>query len=97
MYDFDDNYSMTLYFNVNSQHRAKVTGRIVPKETLEMSLKHVPQSIKLLSPIADFFCELDNSPGSEEVALKTIGITIDSFRDNWAQTCPWPTQQRGKM
>ena len=75
-----------------------MTGRIVPKETLEMSLKHVPQSIKLLAPMSDFFCELDNSPDSKEVALKTKGVTWDSFRDTWAQTCPWPTiEQRGKM
>jgi predicted kinase len=89
-------YSTTLHFN--SQHRAKVTGRVVPIETLELSLKHVPQSIKLLAPMADFFCELDNSPDAKEVVLKTEGITWDSFRDTWAQTCPYPTTtQRGKM
>lgn len=78
-----------------AKHRAKVTGRVVPIETLELSLKHVPQSIKLLAPMVDYFCELDNSPDSEEIVLKTEGVTCDSFRDAWAQTCPFP--QKGKM
>ena len=65
----------------------------MPIETLELSLKHVPQSIKILRHLVDYFCELDNSPYSEEVAIKTEGVTCDSFRDNWAQTCPL----KGKM
>eukprot|EP00986_Skeletonema_menzelii_P002781 scaffold790_cov149-Skeletonema_menzelii.AAC.26 len=77
-----------------AKHRAKVTGRVVPTETLELSLKHVPESIKLLAPMVDYFCELDNSPNSKEVVLKTEGVTCDSFRDAWAQTCPFP---QGKM
>lgn len=77
--------------------RAKATGRVVPVETLEMSLKQVPISVKKLAPTADFFCELDNSPSSGEVSMKTGGITWDLFRDNWAQTCPWVPGQHGKM
>ncbi|KAL7530755.1 hypothetical protein ACHAXR_007132 [Thalassiosira sp. AJA248-18] len=82
-----------------AKKRAKDTGRVVPIETLEMSLKQVPISVKKLAPIADFFCELDNSPTpSGEVTLKTEGVTEDKFRDNWAQTCPWvPGQIMGKM
>lgn len=75
-------------------HRAKETGRVVPTETLENSLRQVPISVKKLAPIADFFAELDNAVG--EVKLKTEGVTWDSFRDNWAQTCPW-TPGMGKM
>ena len=70
-------------------HRAKETGRVVPIETLELSLSQVPISVKKLAPDADCFCELDNSPTSGEVSLKTEGMTWDEFRDNWAQTCPW--------
>jgi len=68
--------------------RAEDTGRVVPLETLEMSLKQVPISVKKLAPMADFFCELDNSPTLGEVTMKTEGITWESFRDNWAQACP---------
>lgn len=56
----------------------------MPVETLEDSLRQVPISVKILSPTADFFAELDNSSG--EVSLATEGVTWDSFRDNWAQT-----------
>ena len=56
--------------------RAKKTGRVIPIETLEKSLEHVPLSVKKLAGCVDFFCELDNS--SEEVALK--GMTWDIFR-----------------
>jgi len=66
-------------------HRAKMTGRVVPTETLENSLRQVPISVKKLAPMADFFAELDNAAG--EVKMTTEGITWDSFRDNWAQTC----------
>ena len=42
------------------QKRARDTGRIVPKETLEMALEQVPKSVKILAPLVDFFCELYN-------------------------------------
>jgi hypothetical protein len=74
-------------------HRARRTGRVVPLETLESSLEQVPISVKKLAPLADFFCELDNSvdgcSGGVDIRMMTEGITWDSFRDNWAQTCPW--------
>ena len=79
------------------QTRALVTGRVVPRDTLEMSLKQVPISIKKLAPLSDFFCELDNAPGADEITITTEGITWDSFRDAWAQTCPWPPEQLGKI
>ena len=80
------------------KNRAKVTGRVVPRETLEQSILQVPVSIKKLAPLADFFCELDNAPGSGEITIKTEGVTWDSFRDVWSQTCPWPPPKpRGKM
>ena len=82
-------------------NRARETGRVVPLETIEKSIEHVPISVKKLAPLVDFFCELDNSchtSGKEdcgsgrsggEVRMVTEGITWDAFRDNWAQTWPW--------
>ena len=67
-------------------HRAETTGREIPKETLEASLKQVPLSVSKLAPAVDFFCEIDNStPG--DATLMTEGMSWDDFRDNWAQTC----------
>ena len=78
-------------------HRAKDTGRVVPVEILEESLRQVPVSVRELAPLADFFCALDNPPGTEEVVLVSDdeGMDWDAFRDNWAQTCAWrPGMQR---
>lgn len=80
-----------------AERRGKKTGRVVPLETLEYSFHHVPISVNKLAPLADFFCELDNSPNFNEVQIKTEGITRDSFRNNWAQTCPGPLEPRGKL
>ena len=68
-------------------NRGKDTGRVIPVETLEMSLKQVPISVKELAPVVDFFCEIDNST-SGEVTIRTGGITWDSFQEMWAQQCP---------
>lgn len=70
-----------------AERRGRETGRVVPRATLEESFRHVPVSVNRLAPSADFFCELDNSSDLDEVRLKTEGVTWDSFRDNWAQTC----------
>lgn len=78
-----------------AKNRAKDTGRVVPPDTLKLSLKQVPISVSKLASKVDFFCEIDNSPNLNEVKLVTESITWDSFRDNWAQTCPWvPGLQR---
>lgn len=78
--------------------RGLETGRIVPLETLELALEQVPQSVRILSPLVDFFCELSN--GSEEsssshksdndpisIELSTEGVTWESFRMEWEQQC----------
>ncbi|KAL7540761.1 hypothetical protein ACHAWF_006777 [Thalassiosira exigua] len=81
-----------------AKNRAKDTGRVVPVEVLEESFRQVPISVKKLSPLADFFCALDNPPGTEEVVLASEDESMDwdAFRDNWAQTCPWkPGTNRG--
>jgi len=87
-------FTFTEFANKNTQRRGKETGRVVPIETLHDSLAQVPESVKLLRPQTDYFCEIHNAPDSEEVELATHGITWDSFRDNWAQTCPWPPRER---
>eukprot|EP00547_Thalassionema_nitzschioides_P002208 CAMPEP_0194216154 /NCGR_PEP_ID=MMETSP0156-20130528/18425_1 /TAXON_ID=33649 /ORGANISM="Thalassionema nitzschioides, Strain L26-B" /LENGTH=361 /DNA_ID=CAMNT_0038944853 /DNA_START=54 /DNA_END=1140 /DNA_ORIENTATION=- len=44
--------------------RAKKTGRVVPAETLELSIQQVPRSVSVLRPLADFYAHIDNAPGA---------------------------------
>jgi predicted kinase len=81
-------------------NRARDTGWVVPLETIEKLIEHVPISVKKLAPLVDFFCKLNNSCHASEkdncgsggsggeVKMMTEGITWDAFRENWAQTCP---------
>jgi hypothetical protein len=63
-----------------------VTGRVVPRELLERTLEVVPKSVARLAPMVDFCVEIDNS-GSGDVSLVTEGMTWESFRHRWDQTC----------
>ena len=69
--------------------RGVQTGRIVPRETLEMALEQVPRSVEILKPLADYFCELNNAPGATDIELITNGETWESFQSQWLQTCAW--------
>ena len=75
-----------IYENVEA--RSKVTGRVVPKDKIEMALKTVPESVKRLGPLADFFCELWNSPKQDDVQIMTDGIGWKEFTKVWEQKCP---------
>ena len=61
-----------------------VTGRVVPEETLEAAFKQVPESIKILRPLCDFFCELNNLP-HQDIELVTEGLDWDTFANKWSQ------------
>ena len=50
-------------------------------------MEKVPQSIKILAPLSDFFAELFNAPGALDIELVTKGLTWKSFRKVWDQTC----------
>uniref|UniRef100_A0A7S2I1W7 Zeta toxin domain-containing protein n=1 Tax=Helicotheca tamesis TaxID=374047 RepID=A0A7S2I1W7_9STRA len=67
--------------------RSKMTGRIVPRATLEEALEQVPKSIQILGPLSDFFAELNNSPDNDDIELMTEGLSWDEFRRQWDQTC----------
>ena len=75
-----------IYENVEA--RSRVTGRVVPRDKIEMALKAVPESVKRLGPLADFFCELWNSPEEEDVQITTEGIGWKEFAKIWDQKCP---------
>jgi len=70
-----------------AENRSKSTGRIVPQETLKVAMEEVPKSVKILRPLSDYFCELHNAP-DRDITIRTNGISWESFRSNWAQSCP---------
>ena len=72
------------------------TGRMVPRETLLNALEQVPKSVKELSPLVDYFCELSNAPNAPDIELLTKGETWENFKKHWMQTCAWVPSQRMK-
>mmetsp|Transcript_20562 Transcript_20562/g.31436 ORF Transcript_20562/g.31436 Transcript_20562/m.31436 type:complete len:405 (+) Transcript_20562:185-1399(+) len=70
-----------------AKERAKITGRVVPEKTIEMSLQQVPRSVKVLGPLADYFAEIMNAPNTEDVELVTPkNSSWDEFAQQWKQT-----------
>jgi hypothetical protein len=50
-------------------------------------LVQVPKSIKILAPLVDYYAELHNAPGAEDVELvKPEGETWESFQKTWQQS-----------
>jgi predicted kinase len=74
--------------------RAMTTGRIVPKEVLEEALDQVPRSVRVLEPLVDYFCEINNAPGAPDLELLTEGETWETFESKWVQTCAWIPNRR---
>jgi len=67
-----------------SQNRAKVTGRVVPRDLLELSIEQVPKSVALLRPMVDFTADIHNS-GGEDVELTSPDLDWDSFTKTWSE------------
>jgi len=73
-----------------AEARSKITGRVVPKETIELALQQVPKSVQVLQPLSDFFSELHNPPSSSTnngIQLRTAGHTWETFKNAWIQNC----------
>lgn len=78
--------SFNLFSASRIQERSLVTGRVVPEETLEAALRQVPESVKVLGPLSDFYCELNNPPDND-IELLTEGLDWDTFSSLWSQSC----------
>ena len=76
-----------------ADERAKRTGRVVPRELLIEAMEQVPRSVKILSPLADYFCELNNAPG-KEIEILTEGEDWDTFKVQWFQTLAFVIGQK---
>jgi predicted kinase len=72
-----------------AESRGKITGRIVPRETLELSLQQVPKSVEILKDKVDFYCKLYNAPCADGIQLLSDHLTWESFKTTWLQTCAW--------
>jgi hypothetical protein len=68
------------------QERAKITGRIVPRDVLLSSLEQVPKSMQVLRNLVDFAITLNNT-GRDDVDIVTPGLNWETFRSQWAMTC----------
>mmetsp|Transcript_16658 Transcript_16658/g.22100 ORF Transcript_16658/g.22100 Transcript_16658/m.22100 type:complete len:610 (-) Transcript_16658:158-1987(-) len=71
-----------------AKERGEATGRVIPMKTLLMALEQVPRSVKILGPLADYFCKLNNAPG-KEIELIKEDEDWDTFQMLWFQTCAW--------
>jgi predicted kinase len=80
-----------------ASNRARQTGRVIPHTTLEESMIQVPESIRRLSSLADFYAQLHNNADHPDIFLqKPDHLTWKAFRDNWTQFCgAWhPSRQQ---
>jgi hypothetical protein len=79
-----------------AEARGQKTGRVVPRETLEMALEQVPKSVEILRDKVDYYCQLKNAPDVDEIEITTEDITWEDFEQTWKQTCAWiPKAKRG--
>uniref|UniRef100_A0A7S1X8C5 Zeta toxin domain-containing protein n=2 Tax=Tetraselmis chuii TaxID=63592 RepID=A0A7S1X8C5_9CHLO len=65
-----------------AERRGKVTGRVVPKEVLEASIRQVPESVKALTAKVDTVVTILNEDG-QEPQLEGSAHTWESFRKLW--------------
>jgi hypothetical protein len=53
---------------------------------LEKVLDQVPKSIEVLAPLVDYYAEINNPPGAEDVELiQPAGSTWEEFGRQWVQ------------
>jgi len=60
----------------HAHDRALQTGRAVPVELIERSMRQVPESVMVLSSCCDFVCRVMNRKGREPEVMREEGATI---------------------
>jgi len=59
----------------------------VPSEILENAIEQVPKSVRILAPMVDYYAEINNAPGVDDIELvKPAGSNWTEFRQQWIQT-----------
>jgi hypothetical protein len=81
------NIQIILFFSpVFFQQRAITTGRIVPSDVLEKAIEQVPESVKILAPMVDYYAEISNAPDVDDIELvEPEGSNWAKFRQQWMQ------------
>ena len=70
-----------------AEARAKITGRVVPKELIAKSLQQCSTSVTILKNHVDYFAEIKNAPDTHDVELVIPEYSAwDEFAMNWEQT-----------
>lgn len=84
--EYDWTYYSFLSLFVFSKQRAITTGRIVPSHVLEEAIEQVPKSVKILAPVVDYYAEINNAPGVDDIELvKPENSNWVQFRQQWFQ------------
>jgi predicted kinase len=76
-----------------AEARGKLTGRVVPRKTLEMAFEQVPKSVEILREKVDIYCALCNAP-NQEIKILTKDMTWERFKQLWVQACAWIPKTR---
>jgi predicted kinase len=81
-------------FAKRSQKKVLETGREIPHECIQNSLDSIPDSLLMVQPVVDFYCEIHN--GEEELELRRDEpIEWGQFELTFLQTCAWKPGMKG--
>ena len=73
--------------SIDTQSRARITGRVVPTALLERTMVQVPASVEILKTKADFFVELHNAEDKDVQIVQPGGMDWRTFERHWAPSC----------
>ena len=58
----------------------------MPSEILEKAMEQVPKSVKILAPMVDYYAEINNAQGVDDIELiKPEDSNWTEFRQQWIQ------------
>lgn len=58
----------------------------MPSHILERAIEQVPESVKILAPMVDYYAEINNAPGVDDIELiKPENSNWPEFRQQWMQ------------
>ena len=64
------------------KERGIKTGRVIPMETMIMTIEQVPRSVEILQKLVDIFVEIDN-PDDSDIVITSSEMDWDMFKSIW--------------